>query len=138
MGWLVPGEYEQVRLPVESWEIKLARDVAAFYRPHDEDLAAELYRRVAEIKAKQLTAVRDWPAFLAQSLFNAAKNVFRREDRLRRRFETLRYREEEQKTNGTDVDVVAPERVAESRLLVRSIWSALSPELQQLACMLLE
>jgi DNA-directed RNA polymerase specialized sigma24 family protein len=136
----VSGEHGKDRLRVEPWEMELARRIAGSFRPVDEDLQAELFKRVAETKAKQVAAIREWPAYLAQSLYNAAKNFIRREDALRRRARFL-FIDAEPGEDGPsygDRELIAPEEPIESRLHLGNVWAALTPEMRDLARLLLE
>jgi hypothetical protein len=51
--------------------------VAHAYRTDYEELEAELFRRLVEVKIKHQARARDWRAFLARSLYNAANNFVR-------------------------------------------------------------
>jgi DNA-directed RNA polymerase specialized sigma24 family protein len=120
--------------------MELARRIAGSFRPGDEDLQAELLKRLAEIKAKQLSAIRNWQAFLAQSLYNAAKNHIRKEDALRRQASFLGPDDEpvDQEHPYPGQRLIAPEDPIESRLHLGKIWAALTPEMRELAQLLLE
>src|SRR6266568_8984291 len=87
--WLVSGEHGEGRLRVEEWEIELAKRIAGTFRVADEELQAEMLARLADLKAKHPEGIENWQAYLAQSLYNAAKNFLRHEDMLRRRFRSL-------------------------------------------------
>jgi DNA-directed RNA polymerase specialized sigma24 family protein len=136
----VSGEHGGDRLRVEAWEMELARRIAGSFRPGDEDLQAELFKRLVEIKAKKLSAIRHWRAFLAQSLYNAAKNFIRHDDALRRRARFLFIDEEpgDERPSYPYRELIAPEESIESQLRLRNVWAALSPQMRDLAQLLLE
>lgn len=133
------GEHGSDRLRVEAWEMELARRIAGSFRPGDEDLMAELFKRLVEVKAKDLSSIRDWRAFLAQSLYNAAKNFIRHED-ARRCAIFLPFGDEaaEDEPSYRAPKLIAPEDPLESRLDLGRAWEALTPEMRELAQLLLE
>ena len=128
------------RLRVEAWEIELARRIAGSFRPGDEDLKAELFKRLAEIKRKDLSGIRQWQAFLAQSLYNAAKNFFRQEDRRRRAVRLSIGGEEgdEDRPSFPEARLIAPGEPIEADLKLREVWALLTPDMRQLAQLLFE
>jgi RNA polymerase sigma factor (sigma-70 family) len=120
--------------------MELAKKIAGSFRAYDEDFASELLLRVVQIKAKRLDAVQNWKAFLATSLYNAAKNALRREDAFRRQAERI-----ELETSAADHELCRPGRhgmgLEESSAMgmdVAKIWSQLSPEMQELAWLFFE
>ena len=128
------------RLAVETWEMELAKRISGSFRPGDEDLAAELLKRILELKAKKLEAIRDWQAFLVQSLYNAAKNFLRHEDVLRRHAGTLEFGgiTGEDRPSWLEERLVAPEEPIEFRLDLPRVWDALTPEMRELWRLLFE
>jgi DNA-directed RNA polymerase specialized sigma24 family protein len=136
----VSGEHGDDRLRVEAWEMELARRIAGSFRLGDEDLKAELFKRLAEIKAKKLSAVHNWRAFLAQSLYNATKNFFRHENALRGQAKLLFIDDEsgEDERSYAERKLIAPEDPVESRLHLGEVWAALTPEMRELAQVLFE
>jgi RNA polymerase sigma factor (sigma-70 family) len=136
----VSGKHSSGRLRVEAWELELAGRIAGSFRPGDEDLKAELFKRLAEIKAKKLSGVQNWQAFLAQSFYNAAKNFIRHEDAVRRRAKFLSLDDVpgEDGSSSCGSQLGAPEEASESRLELANVWMALTPEMRKLALLLFE
>ncbi len=118
----------------------MATRIAGSYRPGDEELAAELLKRLVELKAKKFTGIKNWQAFLARSLYNAAKNFIRHEDLLRRHITTF---ETEDKTDaGVSAllkrNLAVPEEPLDWRVDLHRVWKALTPEMRELATLLFE
>jgi DNA-directed RNA polymerase specialized sigma24 family protein len=136
----VSGEHGGDLLRVEAWELDLATRIAGSYRPGDQDLRAELFKRLIEIKANRRSTIRNWQAYLAQSLYNAAKNFFRREDALRRRagFSSTDDAPDDYGLPDRGRELIAPEDPIETRLYLDKIWRDLIPEMRELAQLLLE
>jgi DNA-directed RNA polymerase specialized sigma24 family protein len=136
----VSGERVDRRLQVETWEMELAKRIAGSFRPGDDDLAAELLKRLVELKAKKLEAIRDWQAFLVQSLYNAAKNIIRHEDVLRRHAGTLEFggNPGEDRPSWLEERLVAPEDPIDLRMDLPRVWEALTPEMRELWRLLFE
>ncbi len=132
------GEYGKDRLAVEAWELELAKRIAGSFRSGDEDLAAVLLERVVKLKASGLE-IRRWQAFLAQSLYNAAKNFIRHEDVLRRYARSLDFGDQhEDGPSSPREKLVAPEEPVDLRIDLPKVWDALTPEMQTLWQFLLE
>jgi DNA-directed RNA polymerase specialized sigma24 family protein len=134
----VSGEHGDNRLRVDAWEMELARRIAGSFRPGDEEMQAELFKRLVEVKAKRLAGIRNWQAFLTQSLYNAAKNVIRHEDALRARAKFLFIDDEPSEQRPSDRKLITPEDPIESRLDLGKVWAALTPQMRELAQFLLE
>lgn len=134
------GEQGEGRLRVEAWEIELAKRIAGKFRVGDDDFQAELLMRLVELKAKNPGGIDNWQAYLAQSLYNGAKNFLRHEDVLRRRFRSLEL------SGSADRDappslkdmLAAPEEPIELRFDLPKVWNALPPEMQRLWQLLFE
>ena len=127
------------RLRVEVWEIELATRIAGSFRPGDEDLKSALWTRLIQIKAKPPASIQNWKSYLIQSLYNAAKNFIRQEDVQRRHrgaadsHETLElhwpfWREE----------MVATSKELDLKITLTKVWATLTPEMRELAWMLIE
>lgn len=103
-------------------------------------MQAELFKRLAEIKARRLSGIRNWQAFLAQSLYNAAKNFIRHEDALRRQAQLLPLADPvtEDGPFCSDRNLIAAQDPIESTMRLAEIWSSLTPEMRKLAQLLLE
>src|SRR5260370_30655702 len=69
--------------------MEVVKQVAHAYRTDYEELEAERLRRLVELKIKHQARARDWRAFLARSLYNAAKNFVRDKDRRERKMQSL-------------------------------------------------
>jgi len=130
----VSGEHGDGRLRIEEWEKELAKRIAGRFRVGDEELTAELLMRLVELRAMRPVGIRNWQAFLAQSLYNAAKNFIRHEDVLHRRFTSFESadRIEEDRPPSVAERRAAPEEPIELRLDVGRVWKALTPEMQEL------
>lgn len=128
------GEHGDGRLRIEDWEKELAKRIAGRFRVGDQELAAELLMRLVELKANTPSGIHNWQAFLAQSLYNAAKNFIRHEDVLHRRFTSFESADRVEKDRPPSVAerLAAPEEPIESRLDVGRVWKALTPEMQEL------
>jgi DNA-directed RNA polymerase specialized sigma24 family protein len=132
--WLVSGEHGEGRLWVEGWEIELAKRIAGSFRVGDEELQAELLTRLADLKATHHEDIQNWQAFLARSLYNAAKNFLRHEDMLRRKFQSLDWQGDvcENRRPSLEERLAAPEEPAELRLDLPKVWNALPPQMRKL------
>jgi DNA-directed RNA polymerase specialized sigma24 family protein len=135
----VSQEHGKGRLRVEVWEMELARRIAGAFRTRDEDMEAELFKRLVEIKARQLSTVRNWQAFLAQALYNAAKNVIRHDDVVRHHtgfsIDDDAYAE---RPSGLSRRLAATEDTIDLRLQIARVWATLTPEMRELAELLHE
>jgi DNA-directed RNA polymerase specialized sigma24 family protein len=102
-------------------------------------MQAELFSRVAEMKSRDLSGIRNWRAFLAQSLYNAAKNIIRHDDAVRHHGRALSIDgERNDSSSGLGRKLIAPAEPIESRLHIGRVWAALTPEMRNLAQLLLE
>jgi DNA-directed RNA polymerase specialized sigma24 family protein len=120
--------------------MELAKRIAGSFRVGDEDLAAELLACLVELKAKKLRAIQNWKAFLAQSLYNAAKNFFRHEDLRRARFRSMELLQsgEEDRPRSLEEFLVIPEGSIDLQVDLPRVWNALTPELRELGQLLFE
>jgi RNA polymerase sigma factor (sigma-70 family) len=136
----VCGEHGSGRVRVENWEVELAKGIARRFRVNDEDLAAHLLMRVVELKIRRRGDIQNWGAFLAQTLYNAAKNFIRHEDVLRRRFRSFGppCEQDEDRPFSPEERLAAPEERIDLRLDMAEIRRALTPEMQQLWRLLVE
>jgi len=63
---------------VETWELEMVQKVARAFRTAERDeLAAELARRLADLKHRLPSDIRDWKAYMAKFLYNKASNWVR-------------------------------------------------------------
>ena len=101
---------------------------------------AELLARLAGLKAKRPEGIENWQAFLAHSLYNAAKNFLRHEDMLRRRFRSLDWQGDvdEDRRPSLEEMLAASEEPIELRLDLPKVWKALPPEMRKLWQLLFE
>lgn len=120
--------------------MELAKRIAGSFRPGDQDLAAVLMARLVEMKAKGRDEIRHWQAFLAQSLYNSAKNFIRHEDVLRRHVGPLECggTADQDRQSWLEERLVAPEEPIDLRIDLPKVWKALTPEMRQLWQLLFE
>jgi DNA-directed RNA polymerase specialized sigma24 family protein len=120
------------RLHVEIWEMEVVKQVAHVYRTDYEELEAELFRRLVKLKIKHQARARDWRAFLARSLYNAAKNFVRdravREGRMR----SLEVDNVDDAPPALEDLLVAPEESIDLRIDLTGLREELSPQMQRL------
>ena len=119
--------------------MEIAARIAGSFRLGDEDLKSALWTRLIELKAKPPARIQNWKSYLIQSLYNAAKNFIRQED-VRRRH---RGAADVHDTLELSWPVWREERVAEAkeldlRITLTNVWTALTPEMRELAWMLIE
>ena len=128
------GTHGGGRVRVEDWEIEMAKGIARKFRLSDDDLAAHLLMRVVELKVKKRRGIQNWQAYLAQSLYNTAKNFIRHEDVRRRRLAALDPEQagEENRPMSPERSLAAPDEMVDLRLDVGKVFKALTPEMQQL------
>ncbi|MBI4676121.1 MAG: hypothetical protein HY748_00895 [Elusimicrobia bacterium] len=121
---------------IEPWEIEVARSVARSFRGFSEhdDLEAELFRRLIEIKSRgRPPAVASWRDFLARSLYNAGIDHIRRWESRHKRLTPLDAPTGGGEDSPTLEEVLAaPEEPADLRLAVGAVWDELSQELREL------
>jgi DNA-directed RNA polymerase specialized sigma24 family protein len=136
----VCGEHGSGRVRVENWEVELAKGIARRFRVNDEDLAAHLLMRVVELKISRRGDIQNWGAFLAQTLYNAAKNFIRHEDVLRRRFRSFGPPggQDEDRPFSPEERLAAPEERIDLRLDVAKLCRTLTPEMQRIWQLLAE
>ena len=125
-------EASKDRVPVEAWEVVVARQVVRAYRTDHEELEAELLKRLLELKATHQPRVRNWKSFLARSLYNAANN-FVRDHRLRQtRIWSIGAEQAERQEPYPDSMLVAPEEQIDLRIDLVRLWDELTPRLRAL------
>lgn len=134
------GVHGEGRLEVEKWEMELANRIAGSFRPSDEDLAAVLMLRLVELKVSKRAQIRNWQAFLVQSLYNAAKNFIRHEDVLHRHVRSVEFGDDLDRDQPSrfEENLVAPEQPTELAIDVPKVWEALTPEMRELWLLLFE
>lgn len=123
---------------VEAWEITLAREITRSFHefPDWHDLEAELFRKLSLLKRKPKKDVKDWKAFLAKSLFNAAHDYIRKCNSNQELFKPFDIKTPE----GTPMEETIPHPGDPkwTDLHLKMVIERLSPELRQLWGMLLE
>jgi DNA-directed RNA polymerase specialized sigma24 family protein len=134
----VSGEHGEVCLAIEEWEMELAKRIAGAFRSTDEELAAELLLRLAELKATARTDIRDWRAFLVRSLYNAAKNSIRRDDVRRGRHRSLDFMSRNDETTSLLEQLPAPPEPVPMHIGFADIRKELTYEMRELTDLLIE
>jgi DNA-directed RNA polymerase specialized sigma24 family protein len=134
----VSEQHGRGRLHVEAWEINLVKQVVHAYRADQEELEAELFRRLSEMKVKHKARARDWKAYLARSLYNAA-NTFVRDQNIRhRRIQSLEIEDEDQAPASLLDLLPAPEEPLDLRIDLCRLRNEMSPQLRDLWDLLVE
>lgn len=126
---------------IESWEIEVAKSVARSFRTFTEieDLEAELFKRLLELKARKRSGVRDWRSFLARSLYNAATDLIRRWNYRHRGMRSLTAPLGDEDDDAVLEDVLAaPAETVDLRIELSCVMRELAPELQELWHLLVE
>ena len=132
------GKHDRGRLQVEPWELGLVKQVAHTYRTDREELEAELFRRLTEIKVKHQSRAREWKAFLARSLYNAANNFVRDQNLRERRIQSSEIKDVEHGTASMTDFLPAPEEPLDLRIDLARLREEMSPELRDLWDLLAE
>lgn len=118
--------------------MEIVKQVAHVYRTEREELEADLFKHLLELKTTRQREVRNWKSFLARSLYNAANNFVRDERHRRRKSRSLAAEDEgEDKLSLVQVLAAPPEPV-DLRIDVASLWREMAPELRDLWALLLE
>ena len=132
------GKHDRGRLPIEAWEVDLVKQVAHAYRADREELKAELFRRLTEIKIKHKARARNWKSFLARSLYNAANN-FVRDQHLRDLRVLSLDMGAEHDTPYSALDLLAaPEEPLDLRIDLSRLRQEIAPQLRDLWDLLVE
>ena len=132
------GKHGRGRLHVEAWEIDLVKQVAHAYRADQEELEAELFRRLTELKVKHKARARDWKAYLARSLYNAANRFVRDQNIRDRRIRSLEIEDEDQAPASILDFLPAPEEPLDLRIDLSRLRNEMSPQLRDLWDLLVE
>jgi DNA-directed RNA polymerase specialized sigma24 family protein len=134
----VAGKHGQDRLRVEAWEIDVVKQVVHAYRTDSEELEAELFRRLVDLKIKHQPRARDWKSFLARSLYNAANNFVRDKNLRENKIQSLEP-DYEQDTAPSLVELLAaPEEPIDLRIDLARLRAAISPQLREVYDLLSE
>jgi DNA-directed RNA polymerase specialized sigma24 family protein len=134
----VGGKDGRDRLRVEAWEIDVVKQVVHAYRTDSEELEAELFRRLVDLKIKHQARARDWKAFLAQSLYNAAKNFVRDKNLRESKIRSLEIEREENPPASLMDLLPAPGEPLDLRIELSQLREAVPPELRPLWDLLIE
>jgi DNA-directed RNA polymerase specialized sigma24 family protein len=134
----VAGEHDEGRLRVEEWEKDVVNQVVHAYRTDAEELEAELFRRLVDLKIKHKARARDWKAFLAQSLYNAAKNFVRDKNLRESKIQSPEIENEEDPSASLMDLLPAPEEPIDLRIELSRLREAVPPELRPLWDLLIE
>lgn len=136
------GDTHQQPICIEQWEIEVAKSVAGSFKsfPEHEDIQAELYKHLVEIKSKKHLGIRNWKSFLAKSLYNAAYDFIRKWHVRHKNVQPLEMPEENEEGSHISLEKIlaAPDERINLKLEVSEIWKQLSPELQKLWSLMVE
>jgi phage replication O-like protein O len=133
--------FEDSKTGVTEWELALIAKVAATFRtPERDDLKAELARKVLATKAKPMTGISNWKAYLAKLLYNKAANWVRDQRGYSNNLVAMppAGREEDFETPFGARRLPAPEDAHDSRIALENVRNDLDPELRRLWQVLLE
>jgi DNA-directed RNA polymerase specialized sigma24 family protein len=92
----------------------------------------ELLRRLLIIKIKHRFRARNWKAYLARSLYNAAKNFARDRNRQKKNLAKLKGIDERDESFSMRDVLAAPEESIELRADLLKVWQELPPDLRAL------
>lgn len=126
---------------IQSWEIEVARSVARSFKTftEHEDLEAELFKRLLELKAGKSLGIRDWRGFLARSLYNAATDLIRRWNYRHRGVVSLATSVGDEDGDAVLEDLLAaPAEPVDLGIELSGVLRELAPELQELWHLLVE
>ena len=118
--------------------MEVVKQVAHAYRTDYEELEAELLGRLVELKIKHQARARDWRAFLARSLYNAANNFVRNKRLRESRMQSLEPDDVEDAAPGLADLLAAPEEPFDLRIDLASLREEVSPQLRHLWDLLVE
>ncbi len=118
--------------------MEVVKQVAHAYRTDYEEFEAELLGRLVALKIKHQARARDWRAFLARSLYNAAKNFVRNKDLRDSKMQSLDPDDGEDARPALADLLAAPEEPIELRIDVARLREEMSPQLRQVWDLLIE
>lgn len=126
--------------PIEDWEVELAKNIARSFAgfPEWNDLEAELFRKLSVMKSVERREVKDWPAFLAKSLFNTAHDYIRRWKAGETLFQPMEVTDKNGERFSWEDITPHPGDRPEAGAEIRLALDALSPELRDLWVLLME
>jgi len=134
----VSGTSDEGRLLVEAWETEIVKQVAHAFRTDHEELEAELLSRLLELKIKHQARARNWRAFLARSLYNAAKNFLRNRDLRESKMRSLEAEDIEGAPPALLDFLAAPEEAIDLRIDLARLREEVSPQLRQVWDLLID
>jgi RNA polymerase sigma factor (sigma-70 family) len=130
---------------VENWELELARKIAGSFKKtigdDAEELEAELFQRLLEIKLQKLEGIEKWASFLAKSLFNAANNFLNKRNYRRDRmesFDAIVWEEDDNNSIPLGNMLEEPIPDVDFKIQLDDALKTLSPELKELWKILIE
>ncbi len=124
-----------------SWEVLLVKRVVRSFRTRERDeLEAELFARLLELKSRVPSNIQNWERYVARFLFNKATNVVRNwrawEQRIVPAFEDL------ESSAGGALLIKEKEALGyedtERRRIILETWSELGPKFRNLWLLLVE
>jgi DNA-directed RNA polymerase specialized sigma24 family protein len=118
--------------------MKVVKQVAHAYRTDREELEADLLGHLVELKIKHQVRARDWKAFLARSLYNAANNFVRNKDLRESKMQSLEADDTEQARHALADLLAAPEERLDLRIDLARVREEISPQLRQVWDLLIE
>jgi DNA-directed RNA polymerase specialized sigma24 family protein len=134
----VDGTNDKGRLQVEVWEMEVVKQVAHAYRTDHEELEAELVARLVDLKIKHRARARDWRAFLARSLYNAAKNFVRDKNLREGKMRSLEPDDAQEGPSKLADLLAAPDEPIDLRIDLASLREGISPQLRRVWDLLME
>lgn len=120
------------RLTVEAWEVRVARQVVRSYRTDQEELEAELFKRLLELKSRHRSRARNWKSFLAKSLYNSANNFVRHQRLLLKVTVAAQLEEAEREEPSLHRPLAAPQEQIDLRVDLVRLWGEMTPALRTL------
>lgn len=130
---------------VEDWELDLARKIAGSFKKsigdEAEELEAELFQRLLEIKHQKLEGIEKWDSYLAKSLYNAANNFLNKRNTRGDRMESLdAIVREEEGDSPIPLENILDEPIedVDFQIQLSTALQSLSPELKDLWKILVE
>jgi DNA-directed RNA polymerase specialized sigma24 family protein len=126
------------RVQVEVWETEVVKQVAHAYRTDYEELEAELFGRLLQLKSKHHARARDWRAFLSRSLYNAANNFVRNRNLRESKMIALESDDPDDGRPALADLLSAPEEPIDLRIDLARLRKELSPQLRDVWDLLME
>jgi DNA-directed RNA polymerase specialized sigma24 family protein len=134
----VEEKHGKGRVQVEVWEMEVVKQVVHAYRTDHEELEAELLGRLLELKIKHQAQAHNWRAYLARSLYNAAKNFVRDKDLRESKMIPLKSDDPDDGRPALADLLAAPEEPIDLRIDLARLREELSPQLRDVWDLLME